>query len=69
VRVEAELVDGVVAHQPLAEKSGNTGDALRELIERGIGRWCDAARTAAVIDLADDGGGLFGRRRLARIGE
>lgn len=69
VRIESELVDAVITEQPLTEKSGDSGDALRDIVEWRFTGGRPAGRAAVLVDLADDGGDLFGRRAAARIGE
>lgn len=68
MRIEAEVVDGVVTRQPLAEESGYCGDTLSQFVERDLGgrrtRWA-----AVIIYLADDGGDLFGGRPTIRVGK
>ena len=60
VRVEAELVDAVVAGEPLAEEFGDRGDVLRQVVQRRVGRRCPRG-TAVLVDFADDSRDLFGR--------
>jgi hypothetical protein len=67
VRIEAELVDGVVARESLPEECGNPGDALSKLVERCFGCGCRTRRTPALIDFANGGCDLFGRRPTAWI--
>ncbi len=64
VRIEPELVDGVVTSHPFADESGDRGDVLGELVEWRIGgpRASRTRRTPMLVDLADDGSDLFGRR-------
>ena len=69
VRVEAELVDAVVAGEPVPQEVGDGTDLLRELVARlfGIG---SAGRTATVlIDFAYDGGDLVGGCAGVGLGE
>ena len=62
VRIEPGLVNGVVTREPLAEESGNRGDALSQLVERCLGGRCctrgqrrcsSISRTTAAICSAD----------------
>ena len=68
MRIEAEFVDGVVTREPLAEESGYGGDALSQLVERYLCR-PGGRCTPVLVDFADDGGELFGRRTTVRFGE
>ena len=69
VLIEAELVDGVIAHHPLADELGNRGDPLGEFVRRLVGGPSRAAARATVVDLADDGGDLLGRGAAAGVGQ
>jgi hypothetical protein len=69
VWIEPEFVNRVVTGQPLPEKSGNCGDALGKLIQRRLGCRRRTRDTPVLIDFADDGGDLFGRRAAAWIGQ
>jgi hypothetical protein len=69
VRIEPELVDAVVAGQPLPEESGNRGDVLGKIVEWCLGCRRRACRTPVIIDFADNCGDLFSRRATARISE
>jgi hypothetical protein len=69
VRIEPELVDGVVTRQPLPEESGYRRDALSKIVERCLGRRCRTRDTPMLIDFPDDCGDLLGRRPAARIRE
>jgi hypothetical protein len=66
VRVEAELVDAVVPGDSLTQESGNGGDPLRQIIQRGVaGRGAGGA--AVFVDFANHRGDLLGRRAAIRI--
>ena len=67
MRVEPELVDGVVAHHPFADEFGDCADPLGGLRRRVFG--CRGARDGAtpMVDLADDGGDLLGRSAPAAV--
>ena len=67
--IEPELVNAVVASQPLPEESGNGGDALSKLVEWCLGcRW-RARGTPVLIDFANYRGDLFSGRTAVRIRE
>ena len=61
VRIESELVDGVVAHHPLANEFSDTGDALGKFGRRLLRRRHASGRGSAVVNFADHSGDLLGR--------
>ena len=69
VRIEPELVDGVITRQPLPEEPGDRGDALSKIVERCLGCRRRTRDAPMLIDFPDDSGDLFGRCAAARIGE
>ena len=38
MRIEPELIDGVIAREPLPQEAGDRGDPLRQIVERCLGR-------------------------------
>jgi len=67
MRIEPEFVYVVVAGQPLAEKSGNRGDPLGEIVQRRSASCRRTRDTSVLIDFADDCSDLFGRSATLRI--
>ncbi len=69
VRIEAEFVDGVIAHHPLADKLSNCGDPPGEFV-RCIGRGLRSrGGGATIVDLAHHGSDLLGRGTAGGVGQ
>jgi len=69
VRVEPELVDGVVTHHPFTDEFGDRGDPLGACGRRVLGGRGARDGAAPLVDLAHDGGDLLGRSPPAGIRE
>ena len=69
VRIEAEFVDGVVAHHPLADELGGRSDPLGEFGRGVLGRRCARDCATPMVYLTDDGGDLLGRSAASGVRE
>src|ERR1700727_2848875 len=69
MRIEPELVDAVIAGEPVPQEVGDGSDLLRKLIAGLFGFGSAARNTTVLINFAYDGGDLVGRRLGVGFGE
>jgi hypothetical protein len=68
MRIEPELVDAVITEKAVPQEVGDGAHLVRELVTGLVG-FGGAGRAAVMIDVADDGGNLIGRRAHFGLGK